>query len=86
MVLTRGRWVHVHGAYKKEDLDGRAKGTVARCQTDAMSGTGNSGTGSVAAVRLVSVRAGWGKAMSFTRSMRSVRDITRSLLPLPDEK
>ena len=86
MVLTRGRWVHVHGAYRKEDVDGGAEGTVAGCETEVMSGTRNSGMGFVAAVRLASVRAGWRKVMSFTRSMRSVRDITRSLLLLPDEK
>ena len=86
MVLVRGRRVHVHVAYGYEDVDGGAEGTVAGCETDAMSGTRNSGTGSVAAVRLASVRAGWGKGMSFTRSMRSERDITRSLLLLPDER
>ena len=86
MVLARCRRVHVHVAYIYEDVDGGAEGRVAGCETDAMSRTRNSGTGSVAAVRLAFVRAGWGKATSFTRSMRSERDIIRSLLLLPDEK
>ena len=37
-------------------------------------------------MRLPSVRAGWGKVMSFTRSRRSARDMTKSWLLLPDEK
>ena len=67
-----------------DDVDGGAEGTVVGCEAEAMSGIRKSGIGDVAAVRLASVRAGWGKVMSFTLSRRSARDMTRSWLLLPE--
>ena len=67
-------------------MDGGAEGTMVGCEAEAISGIGNSGNGDVAAVTLASVRAGWGKVTSFTRSRGSARDMTRSRLLLLDEK
>ena len=67
-------------------MDGGAEGTVVGCEAEAMSGIRKSGIGDVAVVRLASVREGLGKMMSFKRSWRSARDMTRSWLLLPNEK